>query len=326
MKKGFLERFWFVEAPAARLAWARILIGGFACWYLLDRFRSYLAVGTTPPDLFDPVGVMTLLGAPLPFWVWNALLAGAVVASFLFIAGWCYRVTGPLFAVLFLLVLSYRNSWSMIYHSYALLVLHLIVLALAPAADALSLDSLRRQEQGGPKPASLVSWEYGWPIRLLCAVTAATYFLAGVAKVAGPLGWSWGYGEALRSQVAMDAFRKELLGSTPSPLAFQIYDQLALFTASGVGTLLIELGAPLALLGRRLAIAWVLAAFAMHWGVWFIMDIDFQYHQLGFAFVPFLPLERIAGGLRYGLERLGASLKSAKRAGGRGEEELPSPA
>jgi hypothetical protein len=248
----------------------------------------------------------------MPVGAWGALLVAALAANVAFIAGWRHRVTGPAFAALLLAALTYRNSWSMIYHTHTLLALHVIALALAPSADALSLDAARGRRSGAPAPAA--SWEYGWGIRLLCAVTVATYWLAGVAKVLGPLGWSWAYGEALRSQIAIDALRKEVLGSAAAPLAFRLYDQVALFGAVGVGTLIIELGAPLALLGRRLAAGWVLSALAMHWGVFFLMGIYFEYSLLGLALLPFIPLERVAAGLRRwsGLLRRGGGGRSAR--------------
>jgi hypothetical protein len=49
---------------------------------------------------------------------------------------------GLVYAVLLLCLLCYRNSWSMIYHTDNVLVLHVLVLSLAPVADALALGAL----------------------------------------------------------------------------------------------------------------------------------------------------------------------------------------
>ena len=54
-----------------------------------------------------------------------------------------------------------------------------------------------------------------------------------------------------------------------------------------------ELGAPLALLHRRLGYAWALAAFPMHWGIFVIMGISFKYYLWGVAYASFFPLERL---------------------------------
>jgi len=59
-------------------------------------------------------------------------------------------VSGPLFALLFALVTSYRSSFSMIYHSENLMVWHVLVLGLAPSADAWSWDARGRPALKGP--------------------------------------------------------------------------------------------------------------------------------------------------------------------------------
>jgi hypothetical protein len=208
-----------------------------------------------------------------------------------FILGWRHRYTAPVFALLFLWVLSYRNSWSMIYHSANLVVLHVLILGLTPAADALSLDAWRRRRAGAQNPVE--SWRYGWPIKLICAVTVATYLLSGVAKVAGPLGWSWATADALRSQVAADSLRKEVLGDSGSPLFYTLYDREWVFGVLAVGSLAMELGAPLVLLNRRLGHVWAVTAFLMHWGIFAVMGITFAYQLSGVCFVSFFPVERL---------------------------------
>ena len=149
-----------------------------------------------------------------------------VVLGFAFIFGIRIRFTGPAFALL-LCVLSYRNSWSMVYHSRNVVVLHVLILGLVPAADAFSWDALRGRANRGRRyllgqrrrnPAG--DSAYGWPIRLLVAVTLVLYFLPGVAKIMSEFGWAWGTGTALRGQIAADALRKDVLGDTPSAGAF----------------------------------------------------------------------------------------------------------
>lgn len=294
-----LERFWFVEAPAERLAGVRILVGSYAVLLLARAPDGLREVGATDPSLFVPVGVAKLLSGPVPPTAWAALLAFTLIAGLPFVAGWRYRVSGPLFAGLLLAVLSYRNSWSMVYHVDTLMVLHVIVLGVTPSADAWSLDAWsrsRRLPQRDARPR-----EYGWALRLLCAITVSTYLLAGLAKVFGPQGWGWAAGESLRAQIAMDALRKELLGEPTSAWTAALKDEAALFTAMGVGTLAVELGAPIALFGRRLAALWLVAAYLLHWGVLFMMRVEFPYHLWGIAFVSFLPIERIVRRMRCAL-------------------------
>jgi hypothetical protein len=291
---GVIDRFWFAEAPAARLAVLRILIGTFAFYLVGSHYQKWTKIGHTSPLLFQPVGVVAILDQPLPAVVCQGLIIAALVANVAFILGWRYRFTGPLFAALLWWISSYRNSWSMIYHSANLVVLHVLILALAPAADALSLDS--RRHSSGRDAAD--GWQYGWSTRLICTVTVLSYLVTGVAKVAGPLGMSWATGEALRSQVAADALRKEVLGDAGSPLFYVLYDSVWLFTILAVVTLVLELGAPAGLLNKRLAQRWALSAFLMHWGVYFIMGIKFRYQLSGILFASFFDVERLVAWLR----------------------------
>jgi predicted DCC family thiol-disulfide oxidoreductase YuxK len=217
-----------------------------------------------------------------------------------FILGWQYRWTGPAFGLLLLVLLSYRNSWSMLYHNDNVMVLHVLILGFVRAADAWSWDSWR----SGTRPESeLVHWRYGWPVQLVCAATTAGYFLAGLAKVAGESGWSWASGESLRGQIAADAIRKALLGESTSALSFFLYDHLWLFTIIGVMSLVVELGAPLALLDRRAGMFWAINAFLMHWGIFFIMSIAFRYQMSGFVFLSFFAVERTIPFLRGFVQR-----------------------
>ncbi len=56
---------------------------------------------------------------------------------------------------------------------------------------------------------------------------------------------------------------------------------------------LIELGAPVALLGGRIRTAWVIAAWLMHAGILAFMLVGFPYPLFGVAFAPFFRIERL---------------------------------
>ena len=298
--RRIVERFWFAPAPAERTAVLRILIGGYALFLLLNRYGMYSRVAAGHSDLFEPVGVARMLDGPLDPAFFESIMAGTIIANVLFLLGLRFLLTGPLFAGLFLWTMCYRNSWSMIYHVDNLLVLHIIVLGLSASANALSLDALlaRRHRRAGwgawPALATGSDWRYGWPVRLICTLTVLAYFLAGFAKVSGELGWSWASGEAMRSQLVRDGLRKELLGDGAPRLVFALYDHPAILTAVAVGTLILELGAPLVLLKQRLGWLWAPAAWVMHWSIFFIMDIKFRYQLSGIAFASFFAVERLA--------------------------------
>ncbi len=285
---GSLDRFWFKEAPAERLGILRILIGGFAIGHLIGLLPIFFSMPSRPKDLFEPTGIVTLLQAPIPS-PWLYLLIGATLLSGIaFFFGWQFRFSGPLFGVLLLWSITYYNSWTMIFHSQNVMVLHVLILGLARSADAYSLDS-----RSFARFSSSSSWRYGWPIRLLCMVTVLTYFLSGVAKVAGPNGWEWANGELIRNWVAYDAMRKNLLGSWGSPLISLLFEELWFFHLISIFTLILELGAPLVLINPWFGYVWAVNAYAMHWGIFAIMTITFPYYLWGTIYASFFPVERL---------------------------------
>jgi hypothetical protein len=283
-----VDRFWRPEVPAERLALVRILVGGFALFYVVARLPHLLSYGSFAAARFEPVGIVgLLLDAPAPKSLHLALVALTAIAAVPFVLGWRFRIVGPLFAALLLWTLSYRNSWGMIFHTENLLVLHVMVLAVAPAARAWSLDA-RRAGAGAPSPGR----EYGWPLMLMSAITVLAYLLAGIAKLRYG-GDAWLAGDVLRDTIAVDSLRKIVLGSTHSPLAAPLLSQAWLFAVLAWFTLVVEIGAPLALIGRRVALVWIVAILGFHYGILALMAIGFPYPMSGIAFASMLRVERL---------------------------------
>jgi len=280
-----LDRFWFPNLGPERLALIRIVTGLFALWYLTTRYDMMLRMVQGAAENFEPVGIAILLESPVDSLLFKGALLLTIFCGAAYTLGWKFRYTGPAFAVLFFAVMCYRNSWSMIYHNYNALVLQVGVVGFTAASGAISLDSILR----GRSPAG---WRFGWPVMLISAVTLVTYFLSGYAKVEGELAWSWASGEAMRSQVAVDALRKEILAGGSSELFRWLYGQTWLFLIAGLGTLVIELGAIFVLLNRKVAMVWAALTVGMHWGIWFLMEIHFPFHMSGLIFLSLFPAER----------------------------------
>lgn len=282
-----LERRFLAPAPPERLAVLRVLVGAYGLGFLLVRLPHLLAVARADDDRFAPVGPLAWLAEPVPPGVGQGVLAVAVASGVAFVAGWRWRVSGPVFAAAFLAVTTYRSSWGQIFHTENLAALHLVVLAASPAADAWSLDARRR---GGARPSP--SPEHGWPIRLLSVLTVGTYAVAGWAKLRhGGLGWV--EGEVLRNHVAHDALRKVLVGGSPSSLGVALLDHAWAFAPMAVVSLATEVAAPLALVGRRIRAVWAASAWGFHVGVLALMGIGFPYPLSGVAFASLFPVERL---------------------------------
>lgn len=300
----WLARWWFAPAPPERLAALRIAIGGFAALWTVGRLGEVLALARLPAAQLAPVGVVRVLGQPLPGAVVVAIAVVTIALLLAVTAGAWFRVTAPLAALGLLWTMSYRNSWGMVFHTENLLVLHVIALACLPAADAWCL--------GGAPPDRARPAGYGWAVKLLAAITCATYLLAGIAKLR-LAGLDWLAGDQLRNQIAVDNLRKALLGSATAPLARPLIAHPGALAALAVATLAIELGAPLALLGRRIARLWLWSAWGFHVGVVLAMNVWFPYPLAGIAFLPLIDAEWI--GVRLVALRRGRQPSASGRTG-----------
>ncbi len=283
-----ISSWWFASAPAERLAALRILIGSYALIYVAARLPELAGVARYGLAQWRPHGVVRLLDAPLPPGVVIAIAVATCVLMALFIAGVAYRVIAPIAALALLWTITYRNCWGMPFHTENLLVLHVIALAIAPAADAWVVGAHSRV------PAAS---GYGWAIKLLAALTVATYLLAGVAKIR-IAGIGWIDGELLRNQIAIDNLRKALLGDGIAPLAHLVLDHPESLLVFSVLTIALEVGAPLALLHRRIGHVWAFAAWGFHVGVVLLMNIWFPYALAGMAFLPLVRAERVIVAVR----------------------------
>ncbi len=287
LRPSVLERVdgWLHDpAPASRLASLRILITGFVLVYLIANVPEFSRLASRPAGEFEPVGVITLLDQPLGTRVW-LLFGASIVAGSAALIGLAYRFTGPLFAGLVLVWASYHSSWGQMLHFEHLFTLHLLILAVAPAADAWSVQ---------PTDGSKRSARYGWPIRLLAITTVVTYFIAGIAKLRIG-GIDWVDGSTLSNHIGYSATRMEVLGGFVPPVAPLVIGKDWLMGPMAFGGLLIELVAPLALLGGRWRRWWVVGVLTFHLGTAATMMVWFPYQGLGFALLPLYRAERVVG-------------------------------
>jgi hypothetical protein len=275
----------------------RLVVGIAALVQLAFETPSLFAVLHFLPEQFHPVGVSTWLAHPVSASVLHGFLAAAFVSGGCFALGVAYSYTAPVFALTLLALMTYRSSWGMVLHTDDLLVLHVMLLALAPAAAAYSVDAGRARARRGVLPdASQAS--YGWPLRALSIATVICYMLAGIAKLK-LAGVHWAGGELLRAHIAFDNLRKLELGTWVVPLGPWIVRYPSIFPALAVMTLSVELGAPLALLGKRWAAIWAALAWCFHLGVALTMSIGFTYQLSGVAYLSFFAVERVVAIVRH---------------------------
>ncbi|MEX0847074.1 MAG: hypothetical protein WD023_04775 [Ilumatobacteraceae bacterium] len=278
-----IDRWFMQPAPAVRLAVFRIMIGVFSATYLLARLPTLLAMGDETNLQWDPVGGLWWLATPLPQWAVRGAVFMTIALAVAFAAGVGFRMIGPAFAIALLFVTTYRSSGGQLLWFDNVLVLHALVIGCSRAADALRVGS---SLPVGESP------RYGWPLRAAAIITVVTYWMAGVAKLRYG-GTAWLDGESLRNHVAYSATRLRVLGGTPSPLAEPMMMLDWMFTPLAVATLVIELGAPLALVVSRLRVPWVATVWCMHAAIAATMFVVFPYPLTLIAFAPLFRLERL---------------------------------
>jgi hypothetical protein len=260
-------------APAGRLNAVRLLTIGYALVWIAVRTSHWLDVARLPVGRWEPVGIVNWFGTQSSAAV-TLVVVLTVVAGVAALGNIAWPLSAPLFAVGFLWLTSFGASWGQILHTEHLVVLHVLVLAASPSGRGASATT-------------------GWPLKVMSAVTVATYFVAGVAKLRFGGGLDWLAGDGLLRLVAHDNLRKRLLGDTWSPISPFAVGHPMIFQVGAWVTLVVELGAPLALLGRRWAYTWVGLAWTFHLAVLVLMAVLFPYPLVGVAFASMLPVERL---------------------------------
>jgi hypothetical protein len=207
------------------------------------------------------------------FVAWLVGVAGCVAV----VVGRGIRFAAPAGAAAVWVIATLTSSYGQVFHTEHLLVLQLGVLAAAALLEPVV-----------PQAESTS----GWPLRLSMGIVVAVYVVAGIAKLRYG-GIDWLTGDVLRSHVAADNLRKVLLDDPHSALGGWLAGTVWIWPPIGLLTIVVELGAPLALLPGRVRYAWVGIAWAFHVGVLALMWISFPYQLLGVAYAAFLPVERL---------------------------------
>lgn len=286
------DRWLLAPAPPTRLAAIRILVSAYCTIFLVARLESFWGSLSLPRRQWEPVGPLWFLGEPLPIGFAQLLVLATIGLGVAATIGWRWRLTGPAFALAFLTVATLRMSWGHVIHTENLAVLHLLVVGCSRhAADTWSLDARR---QAPPRPVPIASYRYGLPLRLMAIALVITYALAGWMKLRNG-GSDWLTGDVLRNQIAYDNLRKELLGSPHSPIGGWVVQFGWPFHPIAWLTVVVELGAPLALLGGRIRTLWAVAAWGFHVGILVLMAISFPYPLSGVAYACLFRPERIVG-------------------------------
>ena len=277
MAQGIVNRV--VPASPFALGVVRFFVHGI---FLFDTvFTSYSALGSLPPTLLRPTGLMKFL----PWRVYDALQTqgGMLTLKTLMLLSLVLSTAGFLTVIStktsLLLVLFYQGllrSFGHFNHDEMIAIYFMVVLAFTPCGDAFSADSWIGKTSK-EKPA----FAYAYPVLLMQLLLAWSYFSSALIKlrVAGLKYLSADNLPALAIFHSLDN-----LHDTSFKIAFMLpqFKQYLPFVV--VFVLVWELLFPLAIFWQRIR-WWILAiGVVFHFVTLFVMNIFFP-HQLAMYLV-----------------------------------------
>lgn len=264
------------EVPTRRLDIVRVVTVLYGVVWVAVRGDHWRDLSKLPTSRWRPVGIASWLGGPPSTDLVTAIAVATIAIGLVGLTGRRWAIAGPLFAAGFLWLTTFGASWGQILHTEQLPALHLMVLAAGPSGRGRSRTT-------------------GWPLKVMTVVTIGTYVVAGLAKFRFGGGLGWLDGDRLLRLVAHDNLRKRLFGDPDAPFARFVVGHPSLFRVGVWLTLIVELGAPLVLFGRRLRHGWMAMAWTFHAVVLATMAVLFPYPLVGIAFASMVPMERLAG-------------------------------
>jgi len=262
--------------------------------FLFDTvLTSYSALGSLPPTILRPTGVMKFL--PWGFFDLLQTHSGMLtlktlmlVSLLLSTAGFLTRFSTRTSLLLVLFYQGLLRSFGHFNHDEMIAIYFLVVLAFTPCGDAFSIDNwLSRRGRTAPqRPA----FAYAYPILLMQLLLAWAYFSSALIKLR-VAGWKYLSPDNLPALAIFHSL--DNLHDTAFRAAFwlpQVREYLPYFVAI---ILIWELLFPLAVFFRRVR-WWILGiGVVFHISTLFLMNIFFP-HQL-LMYVIFINWDRLTG-------------------------------
>jgi hypothetical protein len=285
--QGIINRV--VPASPFALGVVRSFVHGL---FLFDTvLTSYSALGSLPPTILRPTGVMKFL--PWGFFDLLQTHSGMLtlktlmlVSLLLSTAGFLTRFSTKTSLLLVLFYQGLLRSFGHFNHDEMIAIYFLVVFAFTPCGDAFSIDNwLSRRGRTAPqRPA----FAYAYPILLMQLLLAWAYFSSALIKLR-VAGWKYLSPDNLPALAIFHSL--DNLHDTAFRVAFwlpQVREYLPYFVAI---ILIWELLFPLAVFFRRVR-WWILViGIVFHVSTLFLMNIFFP-HQL-LMYVIFINWDRL---------------------------------
>jgi hypothetical protein len=274
--------YWFPTTPTLHLAICRIVaVAAQLFWFFpsMEEQQNLLVMNTEflepqlliraiaaaiPRDVFFTPGAFTVL-----YWVTIAAGVAALMGLFT-------RTSLFVFALGIWIFVAHLYSYGDRHHTQALFCIFLMLLALAPSGERLSVDALIRRLRRRPSDASDASGTSEmaiWPLKVAHVLLAMTYFSAGMSKLLHS-GLRWLNGYTLQGHTFGDALERG------HPLGIWLAQQHDVAVALSFLTILLEVFFFVSLFLPRLAPLFFLGALAFQIGLYLAAGYDFFQHMV----------------------------------------------
>jgi len=274
--------YWFPATPTLHLAICRIVAVAAQLFWFFPDLEEHQNLLLKNPEFIEPQLLIRAISAVAPREVFFTPEAFAVlywvtlVAGVAALVGFFTRTSLFVFALGTWIFVAHLFSYGDRHHTEALFCIFLLLLALAPSGERLSVDALLRRRRRLANEASSASGMSDmaiWPLKVLHVLFAMTYLSAGVSKLlhSGP---RWLNGYTLQGHTFGDALERG------HPLGLWLARQHDVAVALSVFTILLEVFFFVSLFLPRLAPLFFLGALAFQVGLYLAGGYDFFQHMV----------------------------------------------
>lgn len=241
---------------ASALAWARAVLAGTIAFRLV--IEPYYKLADQPDPLFFGAYAVRWIGSMPPSGIFIGLQVLGVAAAVACIAGKAPRATFLVAWSCLLVLGGLRGSVGKILHNDVMLLLAGVPVLLSPAGARIG--------------SAARSAAFGWPRRGALLIASAVYCMTGVQKLRHS-GLDWVLSKNLRWVLYHGAAD----GKAPTDaVALFVANRAWLATATGIGFLAFELGAPvLACWSRRSRWLLLLGSIGLHVGTYLTLGLHY---------------------------------------------------
>jgi uncharacterized membrane protein YphA (DoxX/SURF4 family) len=277
---GWTDRwnaYWFPTTPLLHLAICRIVaVAAQLLWFFpdLEEHRNLLVKNT---EFIEPQLIVRVISAVVPRELlftpggFTALYWITMVAGVAALIGFFTRASLLVFALGTWTFVAHLFSYGDRHHTEALFCIFLLLLALAPSGERLSVDALIRGRGPTSEVSSGMSDMAIWPLKVLHVLFALTYFTAGMSKLVHS-GFRWLNGYTLQGHTFGDAIERG------HPIGVWLAQQHEIAVALSVFTILLEVFFFVSLFLPRQAPLFILSALAFQVGLYVTAGYDFFQH------------------------------------------------